>query len=171
MLLYDIIALDIRTNKEIYMPFDNRIIDDIINEARKNRNELPYIEFKVNNYKPESIGEYISALSNNDLPENLELVIIDESPNVLESISLNEDKLKLLEKIARCQNDYDAGVLLDFINDITRYKDGGSHKMPSLDKDIADNVLKIALTRLRSGKLNEESMDVIYSFLTFFSKR
>ena len=46
------------------MPFDNRIIDDIINEARKNRNELPYIEFKVNNYKPESIGEYISALSN-----------------------------------------------------------------------------------------------------------
>lgn len=113
-------------------------------------------------------SNYISALSNNDLPENLELVIIDESPNVLESISLNEDKLKLLKKIARCQNDYDAGVLLDFINDITRYKDGGSHKMPSLDKDIADNVLKIALTRLRSGKLNEESMDAIYSFLTFF---
>lgn len=46
------------------MPFDKRIIDDVINEARKNRNELPYIEFKVNNYNPESIGEYISALSN-----------------------------------------------------------------------------------------------------------
>ena len=46
------------------MPFDNNLINSIVDEARKHSMELPWIEFKVNNYNPQEIGEYISALSN-----------------------------------------------------------------------------------------------------------
>lgn len=40
------------------------MIDSIINEARHHTHELPWIEFKHNNYNPQEIGEYISALAN-----------------------------------------------------------------------------------------------------------
>ena len=46
------------------MPFDRSIIEDIVNEARSHAAELPWIEFKTNNYNPQMIGEYVSALSN-----------------------------------------------------------------------------------------------------------
>ena len=46
------------------MPFQNNMIDSIIEESRKYLYEQPWIEFKHNNYDPQEIGEYISALSN-----------------------------------------------------------------------------------------------------------
>lgn len=46
------------------MPFQKNMINSIIEEARKHSYEQPWIEFKHNNYDPQEIGEYISALSN-----------------------------------------------------------------------------------------------------------
>lgn len=46
------------------MPFDKSIIEDIVNESRSHSAELPWIEFKTNNFNPQAIGEYVSALSN-----------------------------------------------------------------------------------------------------------
>lgn len=46
------------------MPFQKNMINSIIEEARKYLYEQPWIEFKHNNYDPQEIGEYISALSN-----------------------------------------------------------------------------------------------------------
>lgn len=46
------------------MPFSEKIIPNIVNEARSHSSELPWIEFKQNNWDPQLIGEYISALSN-----------------------------------------------------------------------------------------------------------
>ena len=46
------------------MPINPQMINAIIEEARKQPYELPWIEFKHNNYTPHEIGEYISALSN-----------------------------------------------------------------------------------------------------------
>lgn len=46
------------------MPFNVNMIHAIIEEARKHTYELPWIEFKHNNYNPQEIGEYVSALSN-----------------------------------------------------------------------------------------------------------
>lgn len=46
------------------MPYNVDLIDAIINEARNNKTELPWIEFKENYYDPQGIGEYVSALSN-----------------------------------------------------------------------------------------------------------
>ena len=46
------------------MPFEHDGIISIINEARRQSTEKPWIEFKVNNSNPQDIGEYISALSN-----------------------------------------------------------------------------------------------------------
>ncbi len=46
------------------MPYNIDLIDSIINEARNNKAELPWIEFKNNYADPQGIGEYISALSN-----------------------------------------------------------------------------------------------------------
>jgi len=48
----------------LYMPFQKNMINSIIEEARKYLYEQPWIEFKHNNYDPQEIGEYISALSN-----------------------------------------------------------------------------------------------------------
>ncbi len=46
------------------MPIVANMINDIIENARKNPNELPWVEFKKDNYSPQDIGEYISALAN-----------------------------------------------------------------------------------------------------------
>ena len=46
------------------MPYNFDLIDSIINEARNNTTELPWIEFKENYADPQGIGEYISSLSN-----------------------------------------------------------------------------------------------------------
>lgn len=46
------------------MPFNVNMINEIIEEARKHSYELPWIEFKHNNYDPQAIGEYVSALAN-----------------------------------------------------------------------------------------------------------
>ena len=46
------------------MPYNSSITANIINEARRNKTELPWIEFKENYANPQGIGEYISALSN-----------------------------------------------------------------------------------------------------------
>ena len=39
-------------------------LDKLIYELIQLPNETPWIEFKYNNYKPETIGQNISALSN-----------------------------------------------------------------------------------------------------------
>ena len=46
------------------MPFNIDMINAIIEEARTHTYELPWVEFKHNNYSPQEIGEYVSALSN-----------------------------------------------------------------------------------------------------------
>jgi predicted HTH transcriptional regulator len=46
------------------MPFNKNSIIDIVNTARQNTAETPWIEFKTNNCNPQEIGEYVSALSN-----------------------------------------------------------------------------------------------------------
>ena len=46
------------------MPFQKNMINSIIEESRRYLYEQPWIEFKHNNYDPQEIGEYISALSN-----------------------------------------------------------------------------------------------------------
>ena len=45
------------------MPFDSNSIADIINQVRRSE-ELPWVEYKMNNTNPQEIGEYVSALSN-----------------------------------------------------------------------------------------------------------
>lgn len=42
----------------------NAYISSIFNELRKLPSETEWVEFKKNNYKPEEIGEYISAIAN-----------------------------------------------------------------------------------------------------------
>ena len=46
------------------MPYNINMINEIIEAARKHTYELPWIEFKHNNYDPQEIGEYVSALAN-----------------------------------------------------------------------------------------------------------
>lgn len=46
------------------MPFDGSLIEAIIHESRSHSVELPWIEFKSNFQDPQTIGEYVSALSN-----------------------------------------------------------------------------------------------------------
>ena len=46
------------------MPYNIDMIDLIVKEAIEHKYELPWIELKENNYDPQLIGEYISALSN-----------------------------------------------------------------------------------------------------------
>ncbi len=46
------------------MPYNIDMINSIITKTAKQPHELPWIEFKHNNYNPQTIGEYISALSN-----------------------------------------------------------------------------------------------------------
>lgn len=46
------------------MPFQDSMINEIIEQCRLLNNETPWIEFKVNNSDPQDIGEYVSALSN-----------------------------------------------------------------------------------------------------------
>lgn len=46
------------------MPIIKNNINDIIENARRNSKETPWIEFKTNNCNAQMIGEYISALSN-----------------------------------------------------------------------------------------------------------
>ena len=46
------------------MPFDRSLIEAIIHESRSHSVELPWIEFKSNFQDPQTIGEYVSALSN-----------------------------------------------------------------------------------------------------------
>lgn len=46
------------------MPYNPAAIRSIVDEARKNKSELPWIEFKDSYGDPNGIGEYISALSN-----------------------------------------------------------------------------------------------------------
>ena len=46
------------------MPFQKDRINSIIEEVRKHQYELPWVELKRNNYSPQEIGEYISALAN-----------------------------------------------------------------------------------------------------------
>ena len=46
------------------MPFERTMLNSIVEQCRIQGNELPWIEFKVNNYDPQEVGEYISAISN-----------------------------------------------------------------------------------------------------------
>ncbi|MEL7610353.1 MAG: ATP-binding protein [Bacillota bacterium] len=46
------------------MPFQDNMINGIIENCRIANCELPWVEFKANNSDPQEIGEYISALSN-----------------------------------------------------------------------------------------------------------
>lgn len=46
------------------MPYNVDMIDLIIKDAVEHKHELPWIEFKENNYNSQEIGEYVSALSN-----------------------------------------------------------------------------------------------------------
>ena len=46
------------------MPFQKDRIKPIIEDVRKHQYESPWVELKRNNYSPQEIGEYISALAN-----------------------------------------------------------------------------------------------------------
>lgn len=46
------------------MPFQDSMINEIIEQCRLQNSETPWIEFKANGSNPQDIGEYISALSN-----------------------------------------------------------------------------------------------------------
>jgi len=46
------------------MPFQENMINEIVEQCRLQSSESPWIEFKVNNSDPQDIGEYVSALSN-----------------------------------------------------------------------------------------------------------
>ena len=39
-------------------------LERLVNELRKIPNEIPWVEFKHNNYNPEMIGQDVSALAN-----------------------------------------------------------------------------------------------------------
>ena len=44
------------------MPYESNYVNEIIHAVRKNSAELPYIEFKVNDYRAQDIGEYINNI-------------------------------------------------------------------------------------------------------------
>ncbi|MCK9313506.1 MAG: hypothetical protein M0P20_05595 [Methanocorpusculum sp.] len=54
----------IREKGEIAMPYTSEKVVSLIQELRKLQHEVPWVEFKSNNFNRDMIGEYISALSN-----------------------------------------------------------------------------------------------------------
>lgn len=54
----------VKAKEGCYMPFSAENVNLIIERCRIERAEVPWIEFKTNNFNPTQIGEYISALSN-----------------------------------------------------------------------------------------------------------
>ena len=46
------------------MPYTSEKVSSLIHELRKLQYEVPWVEFKANNFTPDLIGENISALSN-----------------------------------------------------------------------------------------------------------
>ncbi|MDD2373023.1 MAG: hypothetical protein PHF03_05535 [Syntrophomonadaceae bacterium] len=46
------------------MPYTSEKVVSLIQELRKLQHEVPWVEFKSNNFNRDMIGEYISALSN-----------------------------------------------------------------------------------------------------------
>ena len=80
------------------MPIESNNISSIIQEARSNSTELPWIEFKMNNANPQEIGEYVSALSNTAAlyNQNYGFLIwgIDDETHKIESTTFNPQKAK-----------------------------------------------------------------------------
>ena len=81
------------------MPIQFNMVNDIIENARKNPSELPWIEFKTNNCNPELIGEYISALANTAALYNQENAFmiwgIDDQTHELIGTSFDPQKEKV----------------------------------------------------------------------------
>ena len=81
------------------MPYNTNIINSIINEARKNMVELPWIEFKENYTDPQGIGEYISALSNTAALFNQEHALmiwgVNDATHELTNTSFDPHMLKV----------------------------------------------------------------------------
>jgi predicted HTH transcriptional regulator len=72
---------------------DQKSLGKLLDELRVLSKETEWVEFKINYYKPEEIGEYISALSNSACLHNkakgyLVFGIEDESHKLIEIISL-----------------------------------------------------------------------------------
>lgn len=81
------------------MPYNTNIINSIINEARKNMVELPWIEFKENYTDSQGIGEYISALSNTAALFNQEHALmiwgVNDATHELTNTSFDPHMLKV----------------------------------------------------------------------------
>lgn len=80
------------------MPFDGSLIEAIIHEARSHSVELPWVEFKSNLKEPQSIGEYVSALSNTaalfNQPHGFLIWGINNSTHDIEGTTFDPEKVK-----------------------------------------------------------------------------
>ena len=81
------------------MPYNIDMIDSIILNAKDQPHELPWIEFKHNNYDPQLIGEYISALANTAALFNQEHAFmiwgIDDSTHKIVGTTFDPQKEKV----------------------------------------------------------------------------
>ena len=65
-------------------------LDLLVNELRKLKNETGWVEFKHDNYKPDMIGQDISALANS--------AALSEKSCALSMFKGNSFQIRLLEK-------------------------------------------------------------------------
>lgn len=114
---------------------------------------------------------YKAALVSNAIPQDLSLIVIDESPNLLETFSYTDNELSILKKqLSGNQN------LKDLLNaDIyesveKKLVDDGVYKIDKLGiLDYKDEILNNAFMNFSSGRIDENELDFIFEFLRFFS--
>lgn len=114
-------------------------------------------------------ANYMNALSSDQLPNDLDLIIIDESPDTLNEIILNDENISLLYSLVENhQNYYEKHQFEKYIRDITQFKDMGTHSVSPLNPLLVSNILRFAFIKFQSGDLTEEEFSFINSFFLFF---
>lgn len=117
-------------------------------------------------------ANYINAMSANQLPENLDLIIVDESPDTLNTITISEENISTLNYLVNSHSDYEErDKFRNFLASITSYNDFGTHKISPLDDTIATHILKYVFTQYHSEVLTEDEMSFAYNFFSFFRNK
>lgn len=114
-------------------------------------------------------ANYMNALSTNQLPDDVDLIIIDESPDTLCEITMTNEDITLLYSLVDNHRDYNEKCQFEkYLQDITHYSDFGTHKISSIDTSLANNILQFAFVKYHSDALTEEEISFIQSFFLFF---
>ena len=114
-------------------------------------------------------ANYLNALSSNQLPDDLDLIIIDESPDTLCEITMTNENINLLYSLVYNHRDYNEKYQFEqYLHAITQYCDFGTHRISPINASLANNILQFAFVKYHSGALTEEEISFIQSFFLFF---